>query len=244
MHGYFILMIITLCLLCTDTSAENENDTVQAVSSNWIPFSYEINDTIKGSAYEIATNVLTESNTEYSYSVLPWARAYRYGLTKKNILIVGVGRTTKREELFHWIGPVTQARRIFFYKLKTRKLAIKHLQDARNFNIAVERHSYFHDFLTANNFDEEKMHLVTRTKQLMLLAKSGRVELFLLDENSIDANSQSLDLNANIFEKAHFAFAVTDYMALSKTSSPHLVTKLRQTYHTLLERGDIQITPP
>ena len=53
------------------TAAGQAQETIEVVTENWKPFSYEENGTVKGSATKIVRGVLERASIDYSMNVYP-----------------------------------------------------------------------------------------------------------------------------------------------------------------------------
>ncbi len=234
------LLLLSVCMSNVQAEKSAPEFIVEVVSSDWKPYVYEEKGVIKGSAYKIIKDVLDRAGVRFNYRILPWARAYRNGLDKENYLIGGLGRTPKRETLFHWIGPVTAGADIFFYKLKSNPVKIIDVDEAKNYSIGAERNSYYHDFLLQNEFDVNNISPVTYPDQLIRMLVSNRIPFILLDERRFLKLAEELSLDPALFDKALFAFNVTDNLAFSKKTSLELVKRLRDAYQKLVNEGEIR----
>ena len=71
------------------------------------PWTFGENGKAKGYVSEIVIEILSRLGGEQTeIQILPWTRAYRYLTQGPNTMIFSVGRTSDREDLFHWVGPV------------------------------------------------------------------------------------------------------------------------------------------
>lgn len=234
----FVTLAVIMLLLPFIVSAEEK---IEVGAPEWQTYVYEENGVMKGFAYKIVKDVLERAGVSYDFKIYPWARAYNQGLEKKNFLLVGVGRTPKRENLFHWIGGVAKGSDIYFYKLKSNPIRMNSLKDARQHKIGVERASYYYEYLVLNGFEKEKeIHEATHPEQLLKMLSIGRLPLILLDESRLSVEAEQAGLDPNLFEKAFFAFEVTENMAFSKNTSPELVQKVRNAYQELVREGKIR----
>lgn len=207
---------------------------VKVASAEWPPYFYSEDGKIKGSAYKITGDVLKRAGISFKFLMLPWKRVYHLGLNEKNFLIGGLGRTTKREKLFHWIGPVTNGLDIFFYKRKSTHLNIKSIEDAKNFKIGVVRGGYNQDYLFLNGFKTQNIRDVTNPTQLWEMLEKNRLPFILMP-----SNLEPHDFKSSPFERAMFAFRVIDYFAASKKTPLKLVEKLKSAYNELKKEGQI-----
>jgi len=237
-----LLIFFLLLLINSDGNAAIKNDIqnviVKVNSSDWRPYVYQENNQFKGSSYDILKVVFDKANLPFNLKIMPWARVYSYGLTKKNRLILGIGRTPKRERLFHWIGPVDKGVKVYFFRLKTNPLNITKLQDVKKYRVGIQRRSYTHEFMIAHSF-EKNIQLTVTQVQLIKMLLNNRLDLVLLPEKEVLEIIKELQLNPNLVEKAHFAFKIVDYMAFSKTTSKPLIEKIKNAYQALNLEGKI-----
>jgi len=235
----FILIVFLLFLSFQGSSLaealNTSNDfTIKVASTEWPPYVYLENGKIQGSAYKISTDILKRVGISFKFQLQPWKRVYHRGLNEDNFLICGLGRTTNREKLFQWIGPLTNGLDIYFYKRKSTHLQIKNVDNAKNFKIGVVRGGYAQDYLFHNGFKPKRILDVTNPGQLWEILEKNRLPFILLP-----TNMEPLDLENSHFERAMFAFRVTDYLAASKQTPRDLIEKLKSAYNDLKKEGKI-----
>ncbi len=235
-----LLLFFSLMGSVIHAEQNNQKYTVEAGCSDWKPFAYLENGEMKGSAYKIAKDVLEHAGVSYKYRILPWARVYNRGLKEKNYLIGCLGRTPKREDMFHWVGPVTKGVDQFFYKLKSNPLQISNIGEAKGHRIAVERGSYYQDFLELNDF--KKINFVAKTEQLLMMLKNNRTSFIVLNESRFFKEAEKQNIDPDLFEKTLFAFNVTDNLAFNKETPPELVKKVTKAYQQLKKDGRISFS--
>lgn len=67
--------------------------------------------------------------------IYPWARAYKIAQKQKNTLLFTMARTSPRESLFKWVGPIAP-RCIWLWKLKEREdIVIRSFEEAKNYSV-------------------------------------------------------------------------------------------------------------
>lgn len=132
-----------------------------------------------GSAADIVRQVLNLSQVQYEISLVNWAIAYNAVLRRPDTCLFSVARLPTREEQFLWMFPVGKFT-TSFYGLKSAKIKINSLEDAKKYKTAVIRNNYSHLYLLENGFSEEK--------QLILISSFDNVF------NLISTRKESLDL--------------------------------------------------
>ncbi len=208
--------------------------------SDWKPYFYEEGETLKGSAYEIATGVMEKTDIPTRYRILPWKRVYESGLKQENFMIACLGRTPTREKLFQWIGPVTKGNDYLFYKLKDSPVSVNTIEDLKKYRIGVLRGGHQNDFIDQNGL-KESAHPVAETSQLLKILLKGRVQFLLNGEEDMMAHVKTQNLDMGQFEKALFAYRVAAYLALSNNTSQEAAKKVRNAYQALSKEGKISL---
>lgn len=196
-------------------------------SSEWRPYVYMEGSEPKGLAYERVKAVFERADVTYEFSIKPWARVYKNGLTKKNYFILGLGRTVEREALFKWIAPITKEVNIHLYKLKKSTIQINNIEEVKKYPIGVERGTYHQTFIDAK-FPQIKQSLLVTSEQLLKMLIAKRVDFILLEETRLLSISEDLGVNPNLFEKSLLAFRVQEYLAASLNTDDVLVNKLKK----------------
>ena len=241
--GYQFYVTILLVPLLFFLAPINHADTdkhrvfIKARCAEWRPFVYEEKGQLVGPAYEIALQVLKHSQHPFDYQLQPWARVYNDALNQPNFLVACIGRTPKREKLFHWIGPISKGVDIHFFKLSQNSLKISGLSQAKDYKVGAMRGTYNYDFLSVNGFEDENIHQSNTSKQLLNMLINKRYELVISDEKQLKSEAKKLNVNPDLFEKALFAFTVTDNIAFSLNTSGEVIKTFRDSYLELEYKG-------
>jgi len=236
----FLLLILNSYVGDAKVAFDPQDTIVKVNASDWRPYVYLENEKFKGYSYEILRAVFKRANMQFNLRIMSWARVYKFGLNKQSHMTLGVGRTAARESLFNWIGPVNKGEDIFFYQIKNKVIEIENLADVSKYFVGAQRGSYTHEFMTANALDK-KLYLSVEQEQLVKMLLENRIDILLLSEKEMLEISKKLQLNPNIFSKAHFAFKVRSYMALNKTAPKVLIEKLTSAYQALSLEGKITL---
>jgi hypothetical protein len=238
--------ILVLSVFLSQICTANEQKLIIGCS-DWKPYCYFSDGQLTGSAYQLMQQILTHNQRienqplDYSFAYIPWNRIYRLTLKNPNYLIMGLGRTAKREDLFNWILPLRKPTRIFFYQLKKNASPISRASDLLNFRLAVERGAFTQDYLLELGYSKEKLITVSRMDQLLKMALHGRIDGFLLDEKVFAFESAKNNINPAQFDASFLAFEVTEYLAAHKKLSPRIIHSLQQSYRELIAQDNIQL---
>ena len=241
MRPFFVVMwFMHLLLWGVPSSQADTNQSlvfIKARCAEWRPFVYEDKGQLVGPAYEIALKVLKHSQHPFDYKLQPWARVYNDALNQPNFLVACIGRTPKREQLFHWIGPISKGVEIYFFKLTKNNLNITSLSQAKELKVGAMRGTYNYDFLELSGFKDKNIHQSVKSEQLLNMLINKRYDLVISDEKQLQSEAKKLKVNPDVFEKVLFAFSVTDNLAFSKNTPEHIIKTFKDAYSHLERNG-------
>ncbi|MFV8258219.1 substrate-binding periplasmic protein [Bdellovibrio bacteriovorus] len=80
----------------------------QGLTEDFVPFNYQENGEVKGTATEVAKEAFKRAKIKATFTVWPWARAYKAALEKPKHFVYSTSRTQEREKLFKWVGPIVK----------------------------------------------------------------------------------------------------------------------------------------
>ena len=238
---FWLMLSISLWISTAPLVIASNDEALTVGCSDWKPYCYSVDGQLQGRAYTITQQIMDASQVEYDFKFYPWNRIYQLAMKTEDHLIVGLGRTNKRENHFTWITPVRKPAKIFAYQLKNSPVKINTESDLLNYLLAVERGSFTHDYLLALGYDRKKLITVSRMKQLLMMAQHGRIDGFILDESVFESESIKNNIDAGLFKKSFLAFEVTEYLAASKNISAEVVNKIKKSYHHLIQNKVIQL---
>lgn len=212
---------------------------LSVVTENWFPFNYlDENGTITGSSTELVKAVLEHANIPFEIRIYPWQRSYSLARTQENTLIYSIFRSPIREELFHWICPISKKTIHSVYKLSKRAdININSKNDLLNYSINVTRGTFPHEFFMGKGMKEGVNLQLTATNEanLLMLIKN-RVDLIVEVEVGVFQMLKELGLPANTIEKTYTFDEMNQAqscMAISKGTPQHIINKIRQSHKTL-----------
>lgn len=187
------------------------------------PLNYSQAGETTGLATEVVREIMRRTGQSAPISVVPWARGYQQAQVRPNTGLFVTMRTSEREALFKWVGPLARAV-TSFYALRSSALRLASLEQARQLGaIAVPRDWYSHQRLQAEGF--ANLYPVTGPAQLIRMLKRGRVKLVVLDNLSLNALLAQGGIQPGEVERL-FSFMHSDaYIAFSPQTDDALVAR-------------------
>lgn len=228
------------CLSAPPCHAARPAD-LQGFTENLPPMSYGEAGQARGYAVDVVKALARLSGLDIPIQVMPWARAYRSGLSTPDSLLFTLVRTPEREALFHWLGPIAE-RRILLYRLAKRvDIRVDGLEAARRYRIGVVREDAAALQLIASGFrmNHELDGAVDDFNNMKKLL-AHRVDLVV-----------ALDFGAHFMLK-HFglppdtlvpAWVLNDtqqyFIGVNRQTQPALIARLEQALATLKSSGEL-----
>ena len=114
---------------------------ISALTESLPPLNYEQDGKVLGFSSELLDMMAKEADITVHKQLLPWSRAYDMVGRQSNTLVYSLARTTERESLFQWVGPISSRRILLFKQGDRSDISIKTLDDARPYRIGVARES-------------------------------------------------------------------------------------------------------
>jgi len=188
---------------------------------------------MQGLTADLVNSVVQDSQLHSTSNVFPWSRSYLLARTKPNVLIYPIIRTKEREDDFHWIGKIWSFSAAIYKHVDRANINVEELNDAKKYNISVYRNDFFHHYLLKNGFSASRLSPVADIEQSIKLFISGRVDLIVIDSSIFEYYLKQFNHDPTQYKQL---VKLTDvkhkdaYIALSKSSSSIMVSKLLSSY--------------
>lgn len=221
MHAWLAAVIF---LLGTGAAqAQGAPQALRLYTEEYPPITFAREGRADGLGTAIVREIMRRTGTEAAIEVVPWARGYHYATRDADVGLFVTTRTTTRETLFKWVGPVT-ATRAALYKRRDDPLTLAALAQARTADgIAVPRNWYLHQQLQALSFDN-LVEVATPGEAIRLLA-GGRTQLMALDDITLATSRAAAKVDAGALVEALPLDDAVQYIAFSRGTADGLVAR-------------------
>lgn len=191
-----------------------------------------------GFAVELLAEMQKRLGSHYPVTVLPWARAYQYIQQAPNVVLFTMGRTTEREALFQWVGPLITNDWIVITR-RQDKLPINSLEDlAALKSLGVVRDFASHHFLQEKGL--RNLQPAPKNVQNVLMTKAGRIQAYVSTNNNYLAEIREAGLNPEDFLPVYTIHSVALYFAHSKDTDPAIVARWQKALNDMKADGTYQ----
>lgn len=201
-------LALSLLLLISFSSpilAQSVDDLV-FITENYPPLNFEKEGKVQGIAVDLMVEMLAlagAKKTRADIKVQPWARGYDTAQNQKNTVLFAMTRTTARENLFKWVGPIMPSRIVLVAK-KSRAIKVKAIEDLNQstYKIGTVREDVGEQLLLAAGTKKER---IAQTNSGLSLAK-------MLNADRIDMSAYGAEMI--LWDIKESGYATADYEEL------------------------------
>jgi ABC-type amino acid transport substrate-binding protein len=154
-----VLVVLAGCILCgclsSEDSSQEKHPRQQLLTEEFPPYNYlGPGGAITGSSSDLVREIADRLGVDTEIELVAWDEGYNRTLTTQGIALYSTARTTERENLFRWVGPIGTYD-ITFYARNDSGISLSSLEDAKKAGIiAVVRDDARHQYLVERNISE------------------------------------------------------------------------------------------
>lgn len=192
---------------------------------------------LEGLSVDIVRKIMERLGIKTQIRVLPWARAYKIVSGRPDTMLFSTTRTSQREHLFKWAGPLAKHEWVFIAGKKSG-ISIASLEDAKAVPlIGTYRKDARKQYLEANGFTN--LHSVTQMSQLLKMLDMDRLDLVAISKLGYGNQHRKTPIPWERFKIVHTFKQVELYMAFSRGTRDGIVRQWQQAFDALKEEGFI-----
>ena len=224
-----------------ETTKSNIPGEIQLYTEIAPPFNYYTGSTdfknhLSGSSVEIVREIIDRNDYNVAIDLTHWTDAYDIIQTHPNSALFTTAKTSERENLFKWAGPIASID-TYFYTLDENNINIESVNDAKALNsIATPRGWYTHEYLINNGFDNIKAETDDVQDAFNLLV-NGKAEALLLNDLAVKWQIDNSEVNKNDIKQHILVQSNNGYIAFSKTTPDSTVLQWQSTLDNMINDG-------
>ena len=203
------------------------------------PYGYEENGKIAGFASDIVRFIVEDSQIKVKkWTMAPWARALLETQNTPNSVLYTVVRRPERENMFHWIGPISN-RNQYLYKLRSRDdIVVNSMEDAKKYKLGAVYGTAVTELLLSKGLKPYEVPNHDQTLKMLLV---GRLDLIVHLDYSLAYMAKKLGEDFSKFEPVLLVDGSRKYyIVLNKDSSPSIVEKFQNSFDKLVFSGGLR----
>lgn len=217
-------------------------DIVQLFTELAAPFNYftgelwECNFT--GSSVELVNELQSRNIYQNNLAVTSWTDAYDVIQYMPNSALFTVARTPEREDLFQWVGPISNIRSCFYTKTESG-IQITSLEEAKALNkIATPKGWFTHDFMINNGF--ENIVDSNTPNEAFNLLMNDEVDALLLFDEGVKWLTDTYQIPESDISEQFEISSEKGYIAFSLDTDPAIVEKWQEQLDAMKSDGTFE----
>lgn len=207
-------------------------DDLNWITENYPPYNFaDKNGIADGLAVKSIEKILINSNstkTVKDIEVLSWTRGYQTALTAKNTALFSTARTSERENLFKWVGPITSSRVIILSKTNSN-IELNTLADLSKYSVGAIKDDVGEQLVLKEHNGLKIDHAKTLEQGLLML-NAKNIDLLVGDEESLKFLITKNNLQEKDFKSIHNLQDVKYWIAINKETDDTLVKTLQEAF--------------
>lgn len=199
---------IRLCwavLLLGSPLALKADEPLSFITEAYPPYNFSDDNILRGIAVDllvIASQDTAQPVQRGQIRLMPWARGYRTVLSTPNTVLFATTRTTERERLFKWAGPIA-ATRVVLLARKADKIRIQSAADLQRYRIGVIHEDIGEQSLLALGVAKQQLQISANADALSRQLHAGRIDLWAYEENVARWFLRNANLDQDDFESVY-----------------------------------------
>jgi len=199
---------IRLCwavLLLGSPLALKADEPLSFITEAYPPYNFSDDNILRGIAVDllvIASQDTAQPVQRGQIRLMPWARGYRTVLSTPNTVLFATTRTTERERLFKWAGPIA-ATRVVLLARKADKIRIQSSADLQRYRIGVIHEDIGEQSLLALGVAKQQLQISANADALSRQLHAGRIDLWAYEENVARWFLRNANLDQDDFESVY-----------------------------------------
>lgn len=194
---------------------------------------------ITGSSVEIVNEMQTQSSYKNVINVTNWGTGYDALQYMPNYALFTMTRTSERENLFQWVGPIA-SHTDHFYTLSASNLQILTLDQARALeSVATPCAWYSHDYLVKNGFENILATANTPGEAFDQLI-SGEAEALLMSDTTVKWYCEQKGISPSHLSEQLESESFDGYIAFSLDTPARVVSEWQNNLDTMKADGRFQ----
>ena len=177
-----ILLSVCLGAIFTFSVAFAQSmDDLALLTEQYPPFNFKKDGQLQGISIDLLELMLKKAGSQLTrkdIQLLPWARAYKKTMENKNTVLFVTTRTKERENLFKWVGPITDTSIMLIAK-KGDDIHINSLEEIKKYKIGVISEDVGEQLLVKDGI-KDNLERVSKTILNIKKLNAGRIDALAL----------------------------------------------------------------
>ncbi|BDQ37618.1 amino acid ABC transporter substrate-binding protein [Pseudodesulfovibrio nedwellii] len=233
------LLVAIFCLAIGSTPVQADGPVFLTEENP--PFNHMYAGTISGIATDVLLRMTAIAHTPLKreeIQILPWARGYQRLQNSPNVILYSMARTSNREGLFQWIGPIMKVKGVLIARKKDGIRINNLISDTQHRVIGTIRESASEHILLSKGVSTHSLQRLHDIKLNVQKLMSGRVDMVAMTETTFWYYVKELKYDPELFKIVHILMESSFYYGVSSDMNPTLVDRLQKALDQITASGE------
>ncbi|MFY0991828.1 substrate-binding periplasmic protein [Halomonas sp. C05BenzN] len=219
-------------------------DGLTFITEEYPPYNFMRHGRLEGLSVEILERIFAETDTPLTREDIhhyPWARGYETALTEPDTVLFSTTRTSQREALFQWVGPIATDR-VSLIARQDSGIRLDDIGDLidSDYRIAIIREDIGAQRLLEAGVPAARLRPAMTNVSAMMMLDRGRVDLWAYGEDVAYWLMEENGLDITDFTSVLVLSESDLYYALHRDTDPRLVARMQSALEALRRRGALR----
>jgi ABC-type amino acid transport substrate-binding protein len=212
-----LAVLLTGVFVLTACAAPVPAEKIRILAEDYAPFNYvDAQGNVVGSSTDTVKAITSNLGLKVPIEVMPWAQAYDLTLNNPGTALFSTARSSERERLFMWVGPIGSYEN-WLYTKKGSGVRVSSLAEAKAVDkIAVVRNEAGQLKLAEQGFINFVFTDTSADGLKLLMA--GNADLWLGTREGIDVVAKKAGVSVDDLEPVVFVLRSDLYLAFNKNT--------------------------
>jgi polar amino acid transport system substrate-binding protein len=203
------------------------------MSEDFPPYNFKENNIPKGFSIELLDLILRKDKSNIkldNVTFYPWARSIALLSEDKNAVLFVMTRTKERENIYKWVGPISQAENVLIGK-KSLKMDLSNNENLKKYSYCAVKsdagEAIMHDEF---NIGDDIVTDVSDPEMCLQMLSTNRVEMFAYDLNVTKWLMKKKGINFNEYEVKKILAVGEHYFAFNKYVPEEIINNFQKKF--------------
>lgn len=195
---------------------------------------------VGGIGAEVVWEIQKRIEDSTPIQVVPWARGYSEALEKPNILLFSTARSHSRENLFYWLGKITNIKHILVGKKSKFPHPLTEDEAKKLNSIGVIQMDTREELLRSKGFTN--LEFGVSTEHNIKKTQYNRIDAFTSSSTTaLEVSLIEAGLHPDDYTEIYTISETALYLTFSLGTDPKILEKWTRGYHEIVEDGTLAL---
>jgi len=232
-----IMLILSVLILMSGLLCA-QGYKLRVLTENYPPLSYIEEGVITGYGADVVTAIQKQLGTAFPMELHVWEEAYEIASNEENILLFTMEKTTEREKLFQFVGPLG-SNTAWFYVPYGSKLELMDLDGARKLKAIATTSNWFTE-QELIKLEFKNLVSVADPIETIKMVLAGKADAAVYTDLTLPQLAKEAGIAPKELKPVLELMSSEYYLAFSAKTAPEIVEAWSEAFHKLQESGELK----